>query len=135
MYRCQNCFTAFPWPSRVSSWTPLRRQTPAASFLENLCTPPPSIPTRPLIGPPLVVDPPSHLTSADLVFVRRGAPGPPLLLLYDGPFRVVSRVPKTFTLQLGGRQEVVTVDSLKPCLVAEVTPAAPMSCGHPLRTT
>ena len=108
---------------------------PAASFLEKLRRSPLSIPTRPLTGPSPVVDPPSHLTSADYVFVKRGAPGPPLSPLYDGPYCVVSRGPKTFTLQLGGRQEVITVDRLKPCLAAEVTPAAPPPRGRPLKTT
>ena len=110
-------------------------EPPAASFLENLRRSPLSIPTRPLTGPSPAVDPPSHLTSVDFVFVKRGAPGPPLSPLYDGPYRVVSRGPKTFTLQLGGRQEVVTVDRLKPCLAAEVTPAAPPPRGRPLKTT
>ena len=44
-------------------------EPPAASFLENLQRSPSSIPTRPLIGPPLAVDPPSHLTSADFVLL------------------------------------------------------------------
>ena len=110
-------------------------EPPASSFLESLPRSPLSIPMRPLIGPPLAVDPPSHLTSGDFVFVRQREPGPPLLPLYDSPYRVVSRGPQTFTLQLGGRQEAVTVDRLKPCLATKVTPAAPPSRGHPLKTT
>ena len=54
-------------------------EPPAASFLENLRRSPLSIPTRPLTGPSPVVDPPSHLSSVDFVFVKRGAPGPDTL--------------------------------------------------------
>ena len=106
-------------------------EPPAASFLENLQRSRSSIPTRPPPGGGSSFS--SHFSG--FCFVRRGAHGPPLSPLYDGLYRVVSRGPKTFTLQLGGRQKVVTVDRLKPCLAAEVTPAAPLSRGRPLKTS
>ena len=75
--------------------------------------------TRPLGGPPPVSAPPPALSSEDFVFIKREAPGPPLSPLYDSPYRVLARGPKVFTLELGGRQERVTVDRLKPCLATE----------------
>ena len=110
------------------------KEPPATTFLEHLRTTPASLPTRPLGGPEPAAAPPKGLSSADFVFVRRGAPGPPLSLLYDGPYRVLDRGPKVFKLELGGRQEVVTVDRLKPCLVNDVTPASPPSRGRPRKT-
>ena len=110
------------------------REPPAATFLEHLRTTPTSLPTRHLSSPEPATVPPKGLSSADFVFVRRGAPGPPLSLLYDGPYRVLDRGPKVFKLELGGRQEVVTVDRLKPCLVNDVIPASPPSRGRPRKT-
>ena len=109
-------------------------EPPAASFLENLRRSPTSLPTRPLRGPPPSDTPPKALAAANFVFIRRGAPGPPLSPLYDGPYLVVKRGPKVFTLQIGGRQDTVSVDRLKPCLAAEVVPAQPPSRGRPFKT-
>ena len=106
-------------------------EPPAASFLENLRRPPTSIPKRPPNGPPSTSEPPKNLSSAAFVFVRHGAPGPLLSPLYDGPYCVVASGPKFFTLQVGGRQDTVSVDWLKPCLSAEVTPATPPLRGRP----
>ena len=87
-------------------------EPPAASFLENLRRCPTSIPTRPITGPQPSPDPPKGLSSASFVFVRRGAPGPPLSPLYDGPYQVLASGPKFFTLQVGDRQDTVSVDRL-----------------------
>ena len=57
------------------------KEPPAITFLEHLRTTPASLPTRPLGGPKPAEAPPKGLSSADFVFVRRGAPGPPLSLL------------------------------------------------------
>ena len=69
------------------------------------------------------------------VYVRRGQAAPPLTPLYQGPYPVAFRTPKAFTIDLGGRQEVVSVDRLKPHLgLAPVDPSlggghvAAMSC-------
>ena len=106
-------------------------EPPAASFLENLRKTPTSLPTRPITGPPPASSPSRALSSASFVFVRRGAPGPPLSPLYDGPYQVVASGPKFFTLQMGGRQDTVSVDRLKPCLTSEVDPAVPPRRGRP----
>ena len=77
-------------------------EPPATTFLENLRQPPPvGLPTRPLPSFTPSTGPLQRLMEADFVFVRHGAPGPPLLPLYDGPYRVVAKSPKVFQLQLG----------------------------------
>ena len=110
------------------------KEPPAAEFLDNLRQPPSQLPTRPVVNPLSSSDPPKALAAASFVFVRRGAPGPPLSPLYDGPYKVLSSGPKFFTLQLGNRQEKITVDRLKPCLSQEVSPALPPQRGRPPRT-
>ena len=48
------------------------------------------------------------------MYVRRGGVKLPLTPTYSGPFVVVSKSPKCFVLDLGDRQESVSVDRLKP---------------------
>ena len=48
--------------------------------------------------------------ATDFVFVRRGAPGLPLSLLYDGPYLVMAKGPKYFTLQVGNRLDQCSVN-------------------------
>ena len=107
-------------------------EPPATIFLENLRRPPPvGLPTRPLPSSSPSTGPLQRLMEADFVFIRRGAPGPPLSPLYDGPYRVVAKSPKVFQLQLGSRVESVSVDRLKPCLSSETIPAVPPRRGRP----
>ncbi|CAI5638236.1 unnamed protein product [Oreochromis niloticus] len=60
---------------------------------------------------------PRSLDSSQFVFVRHDAHQPPLCPLYDGPYRVIKPGHKHFVLDFGGRQEVVSVDRLKPAHV------------------
>ena len=87
------------------------------------------------LGPPPASTPPPALSSADFVFIKRGAPGPPLSPFYDSPYRALACGPKVFTLELDGQQERVTVDRLKPYLATEVVPAVPPLRGRPLKTS
>ena len=107
----------------------------ATSLLENLRRSLVSLANRALSGPPPTLTSPQTLSSADFKFIKRGAPGPLLSPLYDGPYRVLSRGPKAFTLELGGWQEYMAVDCLKLCLATEVVPAVPPLCGRPLKTS
>jgi hypothetical protein len=75
---------------------------------------------------------PPGLMAAKYVYVRRGGASPPLSPPYQGPFFVISSGPKVFKLQVGGREETVSIDRLKPHLgEAPVVPAAPAQRGRP----
>ena len=56
---------------------------------------------------------PKSLLTCEYVFVQRGLKSvlrPP----YEGPFKVLTRKDKTFTIAYNGREEVVSIDRLKP---------------------
>ncbi|XP_064470127.1 uncharacterized protein LOC135384871 [Ornithodoros turicata] len=66
------------------------------------------------------------LETASHVLIRHDAPRKPLQPTYDGPYKVLQRSPKHFTLQLAGRQDTVSVDRLKPAFIespVDVSPA------------
>uniref|UniRef100_A0A669CLV2 Gypsy retrotransposon integrase-like protein 1 n=1 Tax=Oreochromis niloticus TaxID=8128 RepID=A0A669CLV2_ORENI len=80
---------------------------------------------------------PSSLDSAHFVFVRHDAHRTPLRPPYDGPYRVLKPGNKHFILDFGGRQEVVSVDRLKPAHVMhedQVVPAQAPRRGCPPAT-
>ncbi len=69
---------------------------------------------------------------ADFMYVKRGAVASSLSPLYSGPYRVISRGEKTFHVDIGGRDEVISADRLKPNLgQAPVQPASPPKRGRP----
>jgi hypothetical protein len=78
--------------------------------------------------------PPAALMAAPFVYVRRGGTIPPLSQPYAGPYKVLRRSSKTFSLDIGGRTETVSVDRLKPHQGASpVAAAAPPRRGRPPR--
>jgi hypothetical protein len=52
---------------------------------------------------------PPGLMTARYVYVRRGGVTPPLSPPYQGPFLVLASSPKFFCLQIGSREETVSV--------------------------
>ena len=56
---------------------------------------------------------PEDLYKADYVFVRRVGHVLPLSPLYDGPYKVVRRLERSFRLQIGSNTEVTSIDRLK----------------------
>ena len=57
---------------------------------------------------------PHGLSTATHVFVRHDGVRKPLQPPYDGPFLVLSRTDKHYTVQLNGRTDTISVDRLKP---------------------
>ena len=67
---------------------------------------------------------PESLRKATYVFVRHGARRVPLTRPYDGPFRVLERGEKFFRIQAGAKEQVISVDRLKPAFgFADPAPA------------
>ncbi len=66
------------------------------------------------------------------MYVRVGGQQKPLAAPYASPYLVVSKGAKTFTIQVGQRQEIVSVDQLKPHTGSgPITPAEAASRGRP----
>ena len=61
------------------------------------------------------------------VLVRHDSHVLPLALLYNGPYAVLRWSLHTFTIQMGDREEVVSMGHLKPCRTPHVVPA--QQCG------
>ena len=60
---------------------------------------------------------PHSLTDATYVFVRHDAVKAPLQRPYDGPFLVVKRNEKYFTINKNGSYDTVSLDRLKPAFI------------------
>ena len=60
---------------------------------------------------------PPELATASHVFLRVDAVRRPLTPPYDGPFRVVARTNKTFTILRGTKETVVSIDRVKPAFL------------------
>ena len=71
---------------------------------------------------------PDALRTADRVLVRRVLP---LSSLYDGPYTVLHRAPRFFTIRMGEREETVHVQRLKPFTAAAEPAAVPPRRGRP----
>ncbi len=106
-------------------------EPPAAEFLQKLQQV--EIPaTRPLSYAEVAAKPPAALLQASHVYVSRGGALPPLAPLYVGPYEVLERVDKFFRLAVGGREETVSIDHLKPHLgVGLFSAALPAANGRP----
>jgi hypothetical protein len=74
---------------------------------------------------------PVELLSAPLVWVRRGGLVPPLQPLYDSLYAVLRRGPRSFTIRVGLRDEVVAISHLKTCTAADAMPGSPHRRGRP----
>ena len=58
--------------------------------------------------------------------MRKDGHVPPLAPLYAAPYRVLSRSSRTFKLQVRPREEVVSVEHLKPAVTSDdQVPAQP----------
>ncbi len=105
----------------------------STDFLNELSSSAPPATCQPRTDAEVAAQPPNRrLQLADMVYVRKGGCNPPLAPAYVGPYKVVLPGPKTFMLEVGGRQETVSVDRLKPHLGSALpVPAAPPRRGRP----
>jgi len=77
---------------------------------------------------------PAALMKSKFVFVREDTVKPTLAPRYRGPYLVVSRQSKYFRLQIGAKQDSVSVDRLKPVFSdSPLVPAVPPPRGRPPR--
>jgi hypothetical protein len=89
-------------------------------------------PTRPVSYAAAANTLPAHLAQADHVHVHVGGQQRPLAAPYGGPYLVVSKGAKTFTIQVGQRQETISVACLKAHTgLGPVSPAEAASRGRP----
>ena len=85
-----------------------------------------AVPPHPQHNRTFYVNP--NLFSESHVFVRHDATRKPLQSPYDGPYRVINRTKKHFTLDINGKQEIVSVDRLK---AAHLDSTAQSCMSHP----
>ena len=64
------------------------------------------------------------------VFVRRDSIRKPLQCPYGGPYKVIERTAKHFTIIIKGRREVVSLDRLKPAYLDELQPTTIVEPTH-----
>ena len=77
---------------------------------------------------------PKTLLSSEFVFVHEDSSFPAFSQLYRGPYKVLGRKDKYFKLQIGSKQDNVSVDRLKPVFSnKKVSPALPPPRGRPPR--
>jgi hypothetical protein len=74
---------------------------------------------------------PEVLRKTAFVYVRRDGHVPSLSPLYEGPFLVLSKRARTYTIMKGSREEVVSIDRLKPHLGSEPEVQFPACRGRP----
>jgi hypothetical protein len=73
---------------------------------------------------------PAELLSNPLIWVCWDGIIPPLQPLYDGPYTVLRRGPRSFIIRVGSRDEVVAVSHLKACTAADAKPGSPPHHGR-----
>ena len=76
---------------------------------------------------------PTALRSAKYVFVRLDAHRKPLQNPYNGSYEVIETGDKVFRVRLGDREQLITIDRLKPAYMScsEETVATPLRRGRP----
>jgi hypothetical protein len=110
-------------------------ETSPTDFQESLASETPPVTCQPRTYAEVTAGPPDpRLQQAELVYVKRGGCGPPLAPAYSGPYRVIRPGRKFFLIEVGGRQESVSVDRLKQHTSKSPVPeAVPPRRGRPPR--
>jgi hypothetical protein len=73
----------------------------------------------------------AELLSAPLILGPSGRPGSTPSAALRRPYMVLRRGPRSFTIRVRLRDEVVSVSRLKACTVAAATPGSPHCSGRP----
>lgn len=68
------------------------------------------------------------LNTCSHVFVRNDMVKSPLIPSYSGPYEVISRDKKTFCIQMGDRQSIISIDRLKPAYIISEEKPPENSC-------
>ncbi|GFO46848.1 Pol polyprotein [Plakobranchus ocellatus] len=79
-------------------------------------------PTPQFHGQPSVYVP-ANLAPAKFVYVRKDSHKHPLQRPYDGPYLVLNKSDKFFTVDIKGRTETISIDRLKAAFVTQLTTA------------
>ena len=79
-----------------------------------------------------VANVPLALAKTSHVFLRVDAVRRPLTPPYDGPYLVLRRNPKTFTILKNNKETVVSIDRLKPAFMDFLPPQRSPSVSAPL---
>ena len=58
-----------------------------------------------------------ELETSPYVFVRHDASGGPLQPPYDGPYQVIQRGTKSFTVKINNKNIIISIDRLKPAFI------------------
>ena len=100
---------AFFTPASTSATTDITNYVQTLkSIMQKLhAVPPRQSNSRPVYIPP-------DLSTSTHVFLRYDAVRKPLQPPYTGPYKVITRTSKHFTIDVNGKQEVVSVDRLQP---------------------
>ena len=73
---------------------------------------------------------PHNLSTATHVFVRHDGVRKPLQPPYDGPFPIISRTDKHFTIALNNRNDTISIDRLKPAHMDSENSQTPQNTPH-----
>jgi hypothetical protein len=73
---------------------------------------------------------PAELHSTPLVWVHRSSMVLPLQPLYDSPYAILRCGPRSFTIRVGSRDEVIAISHLIACTVADAEPGSPCYRGR-----
>jgi cleavage and polyadenylation specificity factor subunit 1 len=77
-------------------------------------------------------DIPPSLLNTSYVLIRSPPSHPPLTPAYSGPYKILRRSPHSFLLQIGSKQDSVSIHRLKPAsMPPDAQPALPPTRGRP----
>ena len=112
-------------PSPDSAADPASYVTRLKATMQQLRATPPRVSQRPAYVS-------AALSSCSHVFVRRDATKKPLQPPYDGPYKVLARADKYFTVDVNGHHQTISLDRLKPAHIEHSTnQAAPAAINCP----